>query len=374
MTEQAFAIFSGYNMRAVIAFCRFARANAVPVFIIASGENDPIYRTDYKAWVVTQRTGRELDCQNVAADLERLMQERACRRLHVLPSSEFLNRFFLRHRAFFSERKIEIPLCSAELYDRISDKESFCALCRAEGLAVPEELDLKATRDYPIVIKPKTYFDARAGTVQFRPKLIFNHEEHLAALAGLDEAEAYAQRYVRGRSVYLLYYISRAGNHVVFAQENLIQQSGGRSMVGAIYSGIFKDKIAEDYLDFLVRAGFTGLVMVELREENGQYCMIEANPRLWGPSQFFLDCRVPIFERFALELGYELSPSSTATPSAAPVEEARYFWGGGIEPGESVALHNYLPEQFLREFQLWQKTDVLLRSDTLDYYFHEISS
>jgi hypothetical protein len=37
--------------------------------------------------------------------------------------------------------------------------------------------------------------------------------------------------------------------------------------------------------------GFYGLVMIEVKEYDNQFYMIEANPRLWGPSQLILDAK-----------------------------------------------------------------------------------
>ena len=53
----------------------------------------------------------------------------------------------------------------------------------------------------------------------------------------------------------------------------------------------------------LIQIGYYGLIMIEVKIQDGEYYMIEANPRLWGPSQLILDAGMDLFHRFALDNG-----------------------------------------------------------------------
>lgn len=369
--SKSFVIFSGYNFRAVIAFCRFAADSCIPFEIIACGQDDPVFATGFANRVSAVRNDNALSLDELDTILRGIMDRSGLGKLHILPSSEYLNRFFLEHRDRFAEIGVEIPLCGKDLYGRISDKLSFTEMCVSAGLEVPAELDLEDVSTYPVVIKPKAYFSPK-GEVQFKPMLIESERQHKEALEKLDLDEIYHQEFVQGASHYLLYFVSSHGNHVRFSQKNLIQQADGGSILAAIPANLHMDPIADQYLDLLVSEGFHGLIMIELRSQGSRHVMIEANPRLWGPSQFFVDMDIPIFAQLAKDLGYS-TESSGKTASVSP---ERYFWNGGMVAnaagGKSIAFHEYDTEAFVREYHLWQKSDVFLRPDSLTFYQQEI--
>ena len=66
MRSKGVLIFSGYNTRAVIAFCRFCKQNNILFFIVASGSNDLVLFSDYKANVVIVRDTPKLTIEDLA--------------------------------------------------------------------------------------------------------------------------------------------------------------------------------------------------------------------------------------------------------------------------------------------------------------------
>ena len=66
LNQKAFLIFSGYNQRAVVAFCREATSLKVPFCIIAKSEEDTILKTIYKEQVFAIRSEKLL----VKSDLD----------------------------------------------------------------------------------------------------------------------------------------------------------------------------------------------------------------------------------------------------------------------------------------------------------------
>jgi hypothetical protein len=372
MPASAFLIFSGFNQRAVIAFCRFAEARGIPFSIIAAGPGDPIYRTAFARHVAAERTGRALEVDGIERLVDTARSGTGVDRFHLLPSTEYLNRFFLRWREHFERRGVIVPLCDAAVYERISDKASFCDLCSAAGLDIPAELAPELPARYPLVIKPRRYFDDR-GAVQTRPLLVFDEAQHRAALAGIPGQSVFLQEFVRGDSYYLLYFVAPDGAHVSFSQRNLVQQADGLSMVAAVPAAIHLEPVGRAYLDLLVDAGFHGLIMIEIRRTGERDVMIEANPRLWGPSQLFVDCGVPLFDAFAASLGYDVAYEPGAYP---PPDDRRYFWAGGIAAdlaaGRELAWHGCSPADLVRELHLWLRGDVYLRPDTAGIFFAEL--
>lgn len=360
--SKAFIIYSGNNQRAVIAFCRFASKNAIPFYIVAAGEDDSIFLSEYNSSVIYTRTSRLLSVKEFIDSISELKESK----LIILPSSEYLNRFLLANRNKIENSRTIIPLVDAKLYKKISDKNSFSNLCAKYGLITPKKYKSVEEANIPLVIKPKKYFNQN-GAVQFKPILIFDIEELKQNLAREDINDYFFQEYVDGESYYLLFYISKSGDHVVYSQKNLVQQKNGGSILVAKSAKIHFHQIAQDYLKMLQNEKFSGLIMIELRHKNDKYWMIEANPRLWGPSQLFVDAQIPIFHRFCEELGFNIDiPLNLDKPF-------KYLWFGGF-PSKVEDLKNYFSDSddCLQELNKWKKIDIYNRPDTQNIYKKEL--
>ncbi len=373
MNESAFLVFSGYNFRAVIAFCRFATAAGVPYHIVARESGDPIFDTAYADRVVFTRTTSELTGDGIVTLADAAREKSECATFDVLPSTEYLNRILIEERDGLEERGLRVPLCDSEVYRLLSDKSSFCELCSNAGLDVPAELDPADGLPFPVVIKPRRYFD-QDGQVQFKPILVPDAKSHDRLLSERALSDFYYQEFVQGESYYLLYHVSKNGGVEVFSQRNLIQQAEGGSIVAAIEASVHEEAVAKQYADLLEDIGFHGLVMVELRRQGRRNVMIEANPRLWGPSQLFVDRGIPLFRRFVEDCGYPVSETSQPVRG----KPGHYLWSDGmtedLAAGRELAFHGYTPEQFMAEYHTWAASDLFLRSDTLRYYYHRIQS
>jgi hypothetical protein len=369
LIQKAFLIFSGYNQRAVVAFCREATRLGVPFCIVAKSNDDAILSTDYKAFVYAIRSEKLL----VKADLDRCIEvtksATGFTNLVILPSSEFLNRYFLEHRAYYEEYHCSIPLVSSELYAKISDKYTFGEMCERYGLAIPKEFDHPECLNFPFVAKPRLYFaGGKAKTLQ--PYLIHSESDWQEFIHNEEQEVFYYQEFIDGNCFYLLYYLSSKHADVFFSQKNLVQQAGGKSMIVAQSSDVHQLPIAVKYADMLKREGFEGLIMIELKKKGDEYVMIEANPRLWGPSQLFVDAGVPIFEMFMKEQGFEFKGSGFSE-----IKEVMYFWHGGIVEdrrlGKELAYHDYTPELLDENFEKLLLSEVYLREDTKDIFYNE---
>lgn len=370
--ERGFAIFSGYNQRGIIAFCRFSTENNIPFYIISSGPDDPINDTQYEKNIVYTRKSAKMEVDAISDILLNLIQEKKLHQLFILPSSEYLNRFFLRHKNLFAKYNVNIPLVEEQLYNKVSDKYSFEKLCKKFDLHSPKEYDYEEVITFPCVLKPKRYLDTNSMQVLDKPIIVQNSKHLKKALTNLDQSKYYLQEYIDGNCLYLLFYISKKKDHVIYSQENLIQQDNGRSMIAAIPSTLHTQPISDRFLNLFTEIDFTGLVMVELKYHDGKYYMIEANPRIWGPSQLFLDADIPIFHRFVEELGFH-----TTSSSETKNESIKYFWYGGINQDLSldnqIKFYNYSPQQLVDELTEWLKQEIYRRDDTHQVFFHENS-
>ena len=103
-------MFSGFNIRAVVAFCRFATRWKIPFHIVAVSENDPIFQTAYAKHVFLIRDSSELCDKQVLKWMNEIRTLNRLDRVVVLPTSEYLNRFLLLHRSTFEDAGHVIPL------------------------------------------------------------------------------------------------------------------------------------------------------------------------------------------------------------------------------------------------------------------------
>ncbi len=374
MENSAVIVFSGFNQRGVIAFLRVATSKNISTHIISSAKNDPISLTEYKNIIFAERKFVDFDIDEVLPILQMIKREYGYSKLHILPSSEYLNRKFLSERQLFESEGIFMPIVDKELYSQLSDKFRFRNHCENHGLLAPPEVGGVAD-ELPIVVKPKSYFSP-LGKVQFKPKLIHTESELSNLLDDQEVEDFYFERFIYGESYYLLFYFAKNKEVISFSQKNLIQQPGGGSIVAAQGAEIHESEIARKFEEMLLSAGFQGLIMIEIRDAKEGQFVIEANPRLWGPSQLFVDADIPIFDRLLSDLGL-LSEREKDDQVGSNTEPGfvKYFWSGGFgrrglnDP--KLAFHGTNQEDFARQYGDFQSIDVYRRPDTISIFREE---
>lgn len=363
----AVVIFSGNNDRAVISFCRYATSRSIPFHIIANGPEDYIYHTKYAGKVFAERTKNLLALDDVITSLSELRQLFSYNNLLILPSNEYLNRFLLANKDVLESYQIMTGLCSESVYSTISDKYSFATVCNKYNIKIPQEYSERPTH-YPYVIKPKSY--AKGGAVLDRPCIAYSESDYTEYLKNKDADDYYYQEFVGGQSIYLLFYIFKNGTYSVYSQENFVQQGNGRSMILCQSTEYHMEKISSVFANLFSDLGFYGLVMVEVKKINDIYFMIEANPRLWGPSQLILDAEMNLFDCFAFENGL-----ISEVPERNYKPGTWYFWSGGlfdINKSSKDITYYQNGEYLIKENRAdIQKNDVYKREDTIKIFEKE---
>ena len=371
--KQAVLIFSGYNQRAVIALCRVLRSNRIDFGIVAASRADPVFQTVYADAVIGLREVKSLDADDMIRQVRHARQALGAGRLFVAPTTEALNRFLLLQRQQFEQAGCVIPLVDAALYGQLSDKLAFTRLCEENGIRVPRRVGLH-DGDFPLVAKPRCYASHDDGRALY-PAILHNAGELERFLRDNDETQYFWQEYVRGRSYYLLYHLARDGQVLAFSQENLLQQPGGKSIVAAQSSRVHTEPVSDAFVRLFRKIGYHGLVMVEIKAGDEGYCMIEANPRLWGPSQLFVDAGCPLLENYLADYGFEVRSGQGGT--AAADEKIRYCWFGGlleaVRAGSTLTSYACDPAQFMDELPRWLAIDIYNRPDTRELFLGEIN-
>lgn len=359
---------SGHNLRAVVALCRWAAETGAPLHLVAASGNDPIRLTDHAERVFVQRRSAALDVGEVAGWIRELRERHGHDQIVIAPSTEYFNRFLLRERAAIEAAGGVVPLVDEALYLRISDKQAFAEMCAARGIPVPMTFE-GLPQQLPFVAKPRHYLAAASG--QVKPYLIFTPDERERFLRRESPAEFFFQEFVEGPSLYLLAHVARDGRVTAGAQENLMQQADGGSIILARAHDFQLEPEARPYLDMLVDAGFHGLVMVEVRRcrRTGRAVMIEANPRLWGPLQFTLDRHQDLFTPLFADHGIVVDARPLQPPASA-----YYFWSGGLSAGlPPCAFHDFSPAQFVADYARIAAADLFAREDTRRLHRHELA-
>jgi predicted ATP-grasp superfamily ATP-dependent carboligase len=276
----------------------------------------------------------------------------------------------LENRKKFEELGCIIPLVKKELYELISDKYSFGELCKKNEILVPEEVKLSGEIVFPIVAKPKKYFSIDKGESLF-PIIIKNYMDYEMFYKKCNVEDFYYQKYIRGRSFYLLYYYNRNGEIYKFSQENLVQQPNGKSILAAISSDIHNSEESYKYEVMFKKLDYYGFAMIEIKQNKGKNYMIEANPRFWGPSQLFVDAGINFFEVFLNDYGIIES-----IPKFENIKDStRYFWFGGlintIKNNMNLTYYNISENSFLNYIHIWLKNDIYKRDDTIEIFRKE---
>ena len=283
-----------------------------------------------------------------------------------------MNRFLLENRKELEDDQFIVPLVNINLYEQISDKLSFSHLCKKKKIKIPKEFDDISNITIPFVAKPKKYKIDGDITVE-KPILIMNDNDLKLFISKKNKDNFYFQEFIGGSSFYLLYYFNKDGSYSVYSQNNLIQQDNGLSIIGAKSSNFHHNKVSNDYASLLQGKGFEGLIMIEVKMFKNEIFMIEANPRLWGPSQLILDANMDLFYHFATDFNLI---SGDLIFNLDYKENITYFWSGGIHEDLSknnlLAFHCYDQAIFLKEYNNWVINDVYLKNDSISLYFHEL--
>ncbi len=357
-------IFSGYNDRAIIAFCRYAVQRKIIFYIVAKGPEDYIHQTVYKGNVIFDRKEIELELLDIINICNKVKKENDYNEILILPSTEYLNRILVKHQIILKKNFINVGLCKSHIYQLISDKLSFGELCSSNSIAVPQNIDEESVT-FPIVIKPKKYFSK--DNKIYKPALIYSEEDFQKFFKHKSRADFYLQEFIGGKSFYLLYYFFKDGTYSFYGQQNHIQENNGGSIILA-KSILFNDEeLVSKFSTLFKKIKFNGLVMVEVKYFKGNYYMIEANPRLWGPSQLINDSKMDLFECFAFDNGlisqqlqYNFLPNKW------------YFWSSRINTKtlnkDSIVYHDFNQMEFLKYINEIESIEIYNKEDTCRIY------
>lgn len=360
------AIFSDFNFRAVIAFIRTLEKAKIQYAIIAKSSDDKIFKTSYASKVVYIRKTTILDLDDLILALDKLKEKLQYNECMIAPSTEALIRFYLDNQNMFNKINCFMPLVEKKLYEKISDKLSFCNLCKKYDIEIPNEYNNLDKANLPMVAKPKKYYSS--GTEIYSPYILKIENDLVEFKKSYKQDDFYYQEYIAGRCIYLLYYFDKRGNIFKLSQENFVQQENGKSMIYAVLSDFHKHEISKKFEKLFIKENFSGLVMIELKVNGDKLIMIEANPRFWGPSQLFVDANFNLFNCLLFDYGYINKEENIERIQKNTI----YFWNDGIfnniEKRKKIAFYNYSKDSFIKEKDNLIKKEIFNKEDTIKIF------
>lgn len=362
-------IFSGYNQRAVLALLRTMEQLKLSYCIIASSKEDSIFDTTYAKKVFATRVNLRLDIEEFVPFFERISESFQGEEFVIAPSTESLNRLFLRNRNLLEQYRMVLPLVEEGLYAQISDKICFNKMCQEYAIKVPQKYQYMDELPKRFVAKPKHIYSEITNRF-LSPIIVEDEQQYNQFFQEYCPEDFFFEEYIEGESYYLLYYFFKDKTSIKFSQKNLLQQGEGKSIVLAKAAKIHMEPIADKFEALFMDSSFRGLVMVEIRKCNGEYYMIEANPRMWGPSQLAVDSGVNFLHAFLYDWGITEIPVEITKANF----DATYCWGGGMKEDlvKGRQMVAFTDETMTIE-QFWQylRSDVYCRDDSIEIFCKE---
>jgi protein-tyrosine-phosphatase len=172
------------------------------------------------------------------------------------------------------------------------DKRRTAELARSLDIKTPREILVTADSDdsapeqtYPVVVKPLRSKVALAdGVKSLEPRVCANAAERKAALAAiLPFTLVVEQEYFRGRGVGIEMLFERGRPRWCFAHERIheLPATGGASSYRRAIEP--PPELLSAATKLLTHLHWHGVAMVEFKlADNGDYRLLEINPRLWG--------------------------------------------------------------------------------------------
>lgn len=365
-SRRVFLVPSGYNFRAVLAFCRALQDAGHTPAVVACTTSDPIFNTRFASNVVFTRTSRTLELDDFARAARAACGLSRADRCVLAPTSEFFVRWAYRNRAGLEDVGCDLPLPAESAYLTVTDKAAFTRFARERGLAVPAEIPSAAALRLPAVAKPRQNVSPDGRSLY--PWLLRTAADLERFSAQEHTEDFFFQEWIEGRSFYLLFHLPQHGAATVYSQENLAQQPGGKSIVLARGARLHETAEADRWADALRAAGFHGLVMVELRQRDSEYVLIEANPRLWGPLQLCLEgCPALLMNYIAEQTGLSAGTAEIRPGTNHPY----YLWLGGVSHGVAADWHGEVPAFPRLRLLSHLGADVYFRRDSWRHFFAE---
>ncbi len=366
-------LLAGTSDRAVMTCIRSFKKHGIPFYLVLP--NNKISLWSFSRYRKNILNKKYHSYQNLSQFKQSLKDAtKGLPELILFPIGENQTRFLLKEKEWLFSIGIILPVSEYTVFIALSDKLSFTKLSEKYGLCVPKQVSYapKSTK-LPIVAKPKKNIDN--NLIKKVPYLIFNQKQFEHFKNNEDPNSFFYQEYVFGSTYYYCALYKQGILIANFVHLTCVQQSNGGSVVKAIPGEIDRQTMLK--IDkILFDKNWSGPIMVELKFQNGNYYVIEANARLWGPLQLPYDNGVDFPYLLYKQCKQEESESVIFT-AANSAYSIGYLWRGGyfLEFTKGVSFLRKQSSSMYRDASASNNftfKDVWLRSDSFELYFLEL--
>jgi predicted ATP-grasp superfamily ATP-dependent carboligase len=189
----------------------------------------------------------------------------------LLPIAYHANVLFSRHQAELS-RVARLAIAEWDAMSVASDKQRTMEFAESIGVATPKTYpSIAAVRSFPVVVKA-----ARgAGAVRY--------VNSSAQLRSIDTTHAIIQEYIPGTGFGFYGLFHHGEPRAIFMHRRIREfpVTGGASTAAAAY---YDDRLKDVGLSLMRSLKWHGVAMVEVKRDsrNGEYKLMEINPKFWG--------------------------------------------------------------------------------------------
>lgn len=275
---QAFLIFTGTNARAWTVLARYFEHNSVPYYLVAANKDDAVFDTDFARRVLFTRDEKHLIDDDILA-VGQALEESGVGAAFLCPTSEFINSVYFEKPEIFGRAGITLAAADKAIYEKFTNKSSSYALFDGGEVRIAAEYSQDEI-EFPCIAKPRENFTG--GSILY-PQFLMNARDFRDFSERFAAEDYFFEEYLDGESFYLCLYFSKDGRVAKYAQRNLAQQPGGKSIVSAEECGIGTLPVAAEVIRKFEGEGYRGPAMVELYRKGQDWYFIEVNPRFWGP-------------------------------------------------------------------------------------------
>lgn len=268
----------------------------IPTLLIRSDRTEAVIdqATDTSGYPVRTRSFSSRPAQVISA----IAAEAPDHEFILIPTSEFVNldilearlgppppnfRFggpdFSTYKLFTNKKSFRDLMLAASDYFRDASISNNEARCCDQVVAIPRATMIDGKMTYPSFVR---------GT----------------EVDSFPEQDYFFERYLTGASFYICGFVG-AGHRECYWQKNLLQQSGGKSIIHATRTEA-PDRRIEDIIYALLEArGYEGIFMAEFICSSGAWYPVELNPRFWGPLRLGFSANPLVIKRYLDWLGFE---------------------------------------------------------------------
>ncbi len=198
----------------------------------------------------------------------------------ILPIGVFTMNVISENLSEFAE-VADFCVSKKDILDKVNDKSEIKKIAKNLGLTVPELCD-ESTNKFPVVVKPLCgeKFGLKASE---RYKIAENFSDLNNAITHYSKfSPIIIEEYVRGDGIGVSVVLGKGGRaYSAFCHKRLSEYpfSGGPSTSLVTFND---DALIEKTVKLLKEAEFEGIAMAEYKEKDGEYYLLEVNPRIWG--------------------------------------------------------------------------------------------